>query len=110
MPRYIAKFTDKETGKDYYCEWSTLVDAPVTGLVDLDTFKAYYLQQYGENGMVEFEERMQRVSNTGVSARYGYDSVQELIEGNRSGDNESELTYEQIMQEYRIDLHNDNDK
>jgi hypothetical protein len=99
MPRYIAKFTDKETKTDYYLEWSTIVDAPVTYGVSLDEFKEYYKTQYGSHGFKDLDERLERVEAKGTSSQID-ENINDLIEGNRAGVDEEELTYDEIVREY----------
>lgn len=97
MPKYICKFQDKD--QDYYLEWSTIVDAPVTFGVSLDEFKNYYRQQYGNQGMAELQGRLKRVEEKGTSTLEG-GSLDELIRGNRAGRNEQTYTKEQIIEWY----------
>lgn len=61
MPSFIIKVKDEKFNKDYYMEWSTIVDAPVTYGMSLDEFKEYYKEQYGIKGMEGLEDRMTRV-------------------------------------------------
>lgn len=79
MSRYIIKLTDKRDLKDYYLEWSTIVDAPVTYGMYLEGFKAYYQQEYGRSGMRELPERLKRVEEKGTSAYPPFDSVDETL-------------------------------
>lgn len=100
MPRIICKLT--HNNKDYYLEWSTIVDAPRTYGMSLEEFKAYYRDEYGRSAMmIDFPEQMKQVEKTGISAR-GYANVDELISCNRAGDRETELTKEEIIQKYCV--------
>lgn len=101
MPRYIVKLVDKKENKDYYMEWSTVVDAPVTYGMGLEEFKAYYKDEYGKQGMDGLDERLTRVNEKGTSAMM-YDSAEDLIEFNRAGKDGTCLTFEQIIAEYCI--------
>lgn len=103
MPRYIAKFTDKKSKKDFYLEWSTVVDAPVTYGVSLEEFKKYYESAYGRKSMDELSDRLMRVEQKGTSSQID-DSVEELISCNRAGDGETELTYDQIVETYCLQV------
>lgn len=96
MPRYILKLDD------LYCEWSTIVDAPVTAFMPLDKFKAYYRNEYGEDGMRNLDSRMARVDRKGVSSLI-HDSPGELIAGNRAGKGESELSKKELLRQYADD-------
>lgn len=84
MPKYIAKFGE------LYCEWSTVVDAPISYLVPLDEFRAYYRAQYGGNGMKDLPDRLARVEMYGTSCLHGQTAA-DLFSCNRAGANESEL-------------------
>lgn len=98
MPRYIVKFQDKQNNKDYYLEWSTIVDAPVTYGMSLTEFKEYYKIKYGLEGLKDLPERLQRVETNGTSA-HNYD-LDELIADNRAGKDETELSMEEIVEDY----------
>lgn len=105
MPRMICKLTDPKTKTDYYFEWSTVVDAPVTFGQSLEDFKEYYRNEYGQSSVRDFEDRMKRVEAKGTSSQI-YDNVDELISGNRAGDDETELTKEEILEQYCINQNN----
>ena len=99
MPRYICCFVDeKNANKEYYLEWSTIVDAPLTEGMSYDDFLAYYQNRYGTEGMHYLPERMERVKTTGTSARE--ETLDELISFNRAGKNETCFTKEQIIEWY----------
>jgi len=93
MPRYIIKLDN------LYCEWSTIVDAPVSQLLPLEQFKTYYQRRYGEEGIYELPDRLSRVEQNGISA-YFYQTVNDLIRTNRAGKNEKKLSKKQIIKEY----------
>jgi len=101
MSRYIIKLTDKKTKKDYYLEWSTIVDAPVTWGMTLKEFKKYYKAQYGRAGLDELPSRLQRVEATGTSSMHKL-TAEDCIAGNRAGKKEVHLTYEEIVSYYCI--------
>lgn len=97
MPQYVIKLSDR--GKDYYLMWSTIVDAPITPGMSLDEFKAWYRDEYGRLSFeYELPERLKRVEERGTSCRD--QTLDEVISCNRAGDNESELTKEQIIEAY----------
>ena len=101
MPKYIVKI-DEEMGKeieeDLYMYWSTVVDAPVSKLLPLKEFKEWY-EWYHPNED-DFGERLTRVDKHGTSSRSGL-SVDELINYNRAGENESCLSKEDIINKYK---------
>jgi len=93
MPRYIAKIDN------FYLEWSTVVDAPVTFGMALDEFKEYYRQKHGEIGMTGLADRLARVEQKGVSSHLD-GSVESLFAYNRAGPNETCLSTNQIKRAY----------
>ncbi len=101
MPRYIVKLTDENV--DYYMEWSTIVDAPITFGMSLEEFKEYYQEEYGRRGMEdEFENRMKRVEKKGTSSIID-SSVEAVISCNLAGDEGECLTRQEIIQKYCIE-------
>jgi len=90
MGRFIFKISVK--GKPYYGEWSTIVDAPISNLMELETFKDYYRLNYGLVGFRELDERLSRVEETGCS---GFDhTLKDLLSWNRAGKNEGPIRTE----------------
>lgn len=100
MPRYIIKLTDALDNKDYYLEWSTVVDAPVTYGMGLEDFKKHYQQRYGTEGMRELPEKLARVEENGISGMSPFDDLQAEMSDNRAGDNETHLDLEGILDRY----------
>lgn len=100
MPRFVIKIHDDKFNKDYYMEWSTVVDAPVTYGLSFDEFKEYYQSEYGRNGMNDFDERMKRVEDKGISAHPPFDDLQSLFDYNRAGAKESKIDKEGILERY----------
>lgn len=102
MPRYIVKLTHE--GKDYYLDWSTIVDAPVTYGMSLEEFKAYYHDEYGRKECeLGLRERLERVEAKGTSARDACGSLTVLLRTNRAGDNEERLSKKAIIQKYCLE-------
>jgi hypothetical protein len=93
MPSYIVKIKDK------YLEWSTIVDAPTTYGEDLETFKKRYIEREIERIKVDLEKRLARVEKQGTSCQTRL-TVEVLIEFNRAGDDESELSIDGIYEKY----------
>lgn len=100
MPQYIMKLHDEKFAQDYYLIWSTIVDAPVTYGMSLDELKAYYQKKYGDDGMIELEERLQRVEAKGISAHPPFDGIESYFKYNRAGENETLLDKEGILERY----------
>jgi hypothetical protein len=96
MPRCLLRITTKE--KSYYCEWSTVVDSPVSPLFPtVEQFKDWYESRYPNDH--DFEERMMRVVRNGTSFEEPT-TAEELIRGNRAGKNESELSKKELVEDY----------
>lgn len=100
MGHYIIKLTD-EGKKDYYLEYSSVCDAPITYGMDLDEFKEYYQEEYGKSGMEGLPQRLARVEAVGTS-EYSAKSVDETLVCNRAGKNETRLTKAQIVEMYCV--------
>lgn len=101
MSRFIVKLNDGH--RDFYLEWSSVVDAPVTYGLSLDEFKSYYREEYGNSSMAEFERRLDRVNLRGTSC-FTADSAEQLVKYNRAGKGETCLTLEQIIDAYCVNL------
>lgn len=89
MGRYVAKL-----GEDAYCEWSTVVDAPVSWVVP---------RVNAVEGWTE--ERVARADRNGTSILDGYPAgktPEEIVRGNRAGPDESELTVAEILARYDV--------
>lgn len=100
MPSYILKLRDEKHGRDYYLEWSTIVDAPVTDGMTREEFMEYYKNRYGTAAMErEFGERMARVDATGTSSRID-SSAADVWKHNRAGQEETSLDLEGILDRY----------
>ena len=98
MPRYIIKLPCD--GEDFYLEWSSIVDAPVTSGMTLEEFEAYYREQYGQCGMDRLPERMERVNETGASDGLNRDPVEDWIAFNYAGDDGRQITVDEIVDKY----------
>ena len=84
---------------DCYLEWSSVVDAPISRGMDRARFIKYYRREYGARGMEGLEKRLDRADEFGVADR-GWGTVEDVIEGNRAGKNETCLTQDEIYAEY----------
>jgi hypothetical protein len=100
MPTYIIKLTDEKDNTDYYMEWSTVVDAPITYGLSLEEFKEYYQTQYGTAGMRDLGYRMERVEEKGTSALPPFDNMDEVLKHNRAGEGETCLDKEGLLERY----------
>lgn len=100
MPRYIIKIHDDKFNRDYYMEWSTVVDAPVTYGCNLEEFTEYFRNEYGRQGMEGFDERIKRVEEKGISAYPPFDNLESLLELNQAGEKGICLSKEGILERY----------
>ena len=66
----------------------------------LEEFKAYYKERYGTEGLARLQDRLLRVEQSGTSDRLDRRPVKEWVSFNRAGENESQLTYEEIVKHY----------
>lgn len=98
MGTYIVKIPCD--GIEYYLEWSSIVDAPVTHGMTIEEFTEHYKEKYGSDGLSKLDDRLRRVHETGTSDAVCREPVEEWIKNNRAGDNETELTLDQIVDEY----------
>lgn len=98
MGRCIIKLNDGN--RDWYLEWSTIVDAPVTWGMTLDEMAAYRREQTGTEGMRDWAEVVERLNAKGVSWRDKNGDVYSTIGCNRAGKGETCLTAEQIIAAY----------
>ncbi len=99
MPKYIIKMSGE--GKDFYLKWSTVVDAPTTYGMSLDEFKEFYRQEYGNQGIQQLPQRLERVERTGCSAYTK--TLDEVLINNRAGDNETEISKAEIFRKYCLE-------
>lgn len=94
MGHSIIKLNDGT--ENYYLEWSSTVDAPVTFGMSLDEFKKYYRDEFGQYGFEKLGPRLERVGRKGTSSHLD-DDVDDTISHNRAGKNGTCLTKEQII-------------
>jgi hypothetical protein len=98
VPHYIVKLTDADG--DWYFEYSTIVDAPVTHALSRTEFEAYYLRQYGEQGMRNLPDRLTRVEARGTSA-HSDTSAEDTLAVNRAGPDETHLEPPELLRQLR---------
>ncbi len=96
----IIKIDDKKFDKQYYIEWSTILDRPLTNGMDLIDFISYYKKKYkGVRNEDELKIRLERVEIKGTSS-YLDGCLEDTILCNRAGKNESNLTLDKIIELY----------
>lgn len=91
MPRCLVKLEE-----DLYCEWSTVVDCPVSVFTSIDDIKR-------DVWSPDIDERIDRMLKYGTSF-VDPCSVADLIKGNRAGPNETTITLEEIIKQLRDEL------
>ena len=87
--------------KDQYLEWSTVVDAPVTYGMTLEELHIFIKEEYGNSGLVELPQRMERIEKNGTSSNMRI-SLESLISDNRAGPNETCLSLDEIYERYCV--------
>ena len=98
MGNAIVKIRDK------YMLWSTSWDKPVGWAMTQQQFVDFYRVRHGNAamgdwyGMGDFQRRMDRVEDTGCSMIA--ETLDEFIVANRAGPDETELTMDEIYEEY----------
>lgn len=97
MGRCIIKLNDGK--RDWYLEWSTIVDAPVTYGMTIEEMKAYRKERTGTEGIRYWDEVVARVIAKGVSW-YDNTDLDGTLSFNRAGKGETCLTPEQIIAMY----------
>ena len=65
----------------------------------LEQLKNWYGREYGKSGMKALEERLGRAHNKGTSSQID-DSLEDTILCNRSGENESNLTNDEFINQF----------
>ncbi len=100
MGKFIIKIIDPQDNKDYFMEWSTIVDAPVTWGMSLEEFRQYTKGEYGRQGLNDLQERLDRVALKGSSGHPPYDDMKDVIKNNHAGENESEIDEEGLLNRY----------
>jgi hypothetical protein len=95
MGRCIIKIKGK------YFLWSTVVDAPISYGMTLNELKDYVGGEYGVQGLRHLKERLKKVEKHGTSM-IDDASLEDTISLNRAGDNESEITADEIYEKYTL--------
>lgn len=92
MGRFMVKLSDDE-----YLEWSTVVDAPVTEIMDAEHTKKYMQAAcFDGNGRrithEDWKVRWDFMQETGSTMRSWPEDIESLLRFNRAGPEESRLT------------------
>lgn len=97
MGNVIIKLVDVDN-KEYYLEWTSISDSPITYGLSLKEFKDYYKEEYGLSSMDSLEQSLKRVEETGTSSIMM--SLEDIIRSNHAGDDGECLTLEEIIDKY----------
>lgn len=92
MGRCIVKI------KDRYFLWSTVVDAPISYGMDKHDIKMFLLRSINYITAEIIDISLERADENGCS--FPQESLEEILMCNRAGDDETELTAEEIYDKY----------
>ena len=67
--------------------------------ITLKELKSAIFLEFGETGLSGLPARLNRAHKQGVSA-LGYISLKDFLRGNRAGENEKELSYQECLSQY----------
>lgn len=67
----------------------------------LDELKEWYKEEYGNNGMMELDQRLERVLKKGTSAINDTD-LKDTISCNRAGKNEEYMSYQKFIDKFLV--------
>jgi hypothetical protein len=90
MPRYIVKLNNR------YCEWSTVVDAPVTPLLTESQLSLYWRLQYGLRGD-DIQEMVATCDEHDYTGWRSGITLDELVKYNRA-DKQGPLSKEKLIE------------
>lgn len=108
MTRFIIRI------KDLYFEWSTFVDAPVTRGLTRDEMRRHLLDKHGQYSYPDDRlatadqwgstRKREQADGTaaGLETWPSYMTAAECVLGNAAGDGETELTIDEIYQQYGL--------
>ena len=105
MGRTLVKMTKGD--RVCYLEWSSIVDAPVAGGFTLEELKSYIIDCYGADGVAYLPSRLKRCDLYGHSALdRDHKTWQEYVSFNRAGENEKQLTPDELWDKFAEPLFN----
>ena len=95
MGRCIAKL-----GENQYMCWSSIVDAPVSEILTREEMIEFMVEDATRASQREAKESIASADERGVSGYGPLETVEELIENNRAGENEACITLDEIKKRY----------
>lgn len=90
MPRYAVRVEDR--GREFWLEWSTVVDAPITYGMSRDEYREYVRDERGREGLERLDLRL--------ATDWLPPLLADEYSGNRAGLNGSWLTLAQLVDHY----------
>ena len=100
MPRLCFKIHDEKFDKDYFLEWSSIVDSFVTCGMSEAEYREYYIKEYGQCYADQIDKDIERINKTGSNSRTGMTTLQSILEFNLCGENDEKLNLEEILDQY----------
>lgn len=97
MPHYLIRL--ERDCKEWFLEWSTIVDAPVTFGMSEAELLDHIRFKYGNDGISRLPERLARVRRNGCSCLPEM-NLEDLLAYNRAGKGETTLTTDEIIDDY----------
>jgi hypothetical protein len=90
-------------GQEWFLEWSTIVDAPVTYGMDKAELRAYVKEKYGTDGLEHLDPRINRARAHGHSFMDDpSETAADYIVPNRAGPGETELSLDELIDAYCV--------
>lgn len=100
MPRLCIKIHDEKFNKDYYLEWSSVVDSFITHGMSKEEYREYFINEYGNQYADQIDSYIERIEKTGSSSRTGFATLYSILKFNCCGENDETLTLEEILDQY----------
>lgn len=83
-----------------YNIFSSISDAPIfESAIDLRQLKQYINDEFGKSGLRELDRKLKRAKGKGTSSLIS-DSIEDEIQSNRAGDNESTLPFDEFVKRF----------
>ena len=96
--KFIIRLNDGE--RDYFLEWSTVVEAPTTIGLDEGEMRALLLKEGIEDLKKEIAERMKRAKDKKANSGHYGTTLDKIIRFNRAGNQDKCLTKEELIETY----------
>lgn len=100
MPRLCFKIHDEKFDRDYFLEWSSIVDSFVTNGMSEDEYRKYFLSEYGRSYADQVDSEIERINKTGSNSRTGLTTLKSILDYNLCGENDEKLNLEEILDQY----------